>query len=307
MSDWWQRGYPGGPMVKTPGFPRPLYPPDASRYGKRPSTNGPDVEAYKRTVSRAGRWPWQPFDEAYSNAFAHGKAGGDVGDSGVAGVQRQGSPKLDDTGWLGEKTFNLLRSIRIPDPLPHAGEMAMDATAVNMIAEAWDLFGGHEPDTPTSGSIRQAALRRAISQIGVVESGDNLNPYGAWYGANGQPWCAMFVTWSYELGAQDIGKDSLAFVRGSRYAYVPYLLGDSNANRYGLAPTLDPIPGDCVCFNWDGGEFDHVGIFEGWLSGDGFSTVEGNTSTASDANGGQVMRRTRYVSGQGTQFVRVGE
>ena len=35
----------------------------------------PDVVAYKRTVSRAGRWPWQPFDDSYSNAFAHGTSG----------------------------------------------------------------------------------------------------------------------------------------------------------------------------------------------------------------------------------------
>jgi hypothetical protein len=100
------------------------------------------VEAYKRTVSRAGRWPWQEFDEAYSNGFAHGK-GGNVINSGVAGVQRQQG--ISDTGWIGEKTFNTLRSIRVPEGKAHAGEMAMDAAAANMIAEAWELFAGHEP------------------------------------------------------------------------------------------------------------------------------------------------------------------
>jgi hypothetical protein len=141
--EWWTKGYPGGPMVKVPGFPRPLYPPDSTKQGKRPSSDGPDVVAYKRTVSRAGRWPWGTFDDTYSNGFSHGKAGGNVGDSGVAGVQRQGG--LDDTGWIGEKTFNLLRSIRIPEGLPHAGEPAMDATAAKLVAEAWELYGGKEP------------------------------------------------------------------------------------------------------------------------------------------------------------------
>lgn len=152
--NWWERGYPGGPMVKLPGFPRPLYPPDAAQQGKQPSSNGPDVEAYKRTVSRAGRWPWQAFDGAYSNAFAHGKTGGaDPGDTGIAGVQRQ--QKLDPTGWVGEKTFNTLRSILIPDGLPHAGEPAMDATAVDLLEDAWRLFAGKEPELNGEDRVRE--------------------------------------------------------------------------------------------------------------------------------------------------------
>src|SRR6516164_5391704 len=120
MPAWYESAYKGGPMVKVQGFPRPLYAPDAKSHGKTPSSNGDDVIAYKRTVSRAGRWDWQPFDGAFSNAFSHGKSG-NVGDTGIAGVQRQ--QDIDATGWIGEKTFNTLRSIRVPEGLPHAGEM----------------------------------------------------------------------------------------------------------------------------------------------------------------------------------------
>src|SRR5215472_10396309 len=158
-------------MVAVKGFPRPLYPPDVK--GHTPSSDGPDVEAYKRTVSRAGRWPWQTFDRAYSNSFAHGKAGGDVGSSGVAGVQRQ--QDLDDTGWIGEKTFNTLRSIRVPEGKPHAGEMAMDATAQRLIDEAWDMFGGSEPPPPETQTLRVGALEQAIVEIGTKESPPNSN------------------------------------------------------------------------------------------------------------------------------------
>lgn len=306
MSDWWTHGYPGAPMVKVPGFPRPLYPPDAAHYGKQPSSDGPDVVAYKRTVSRAGRWPWQPFDDSYSSNFAHGKAGGNVGDSGIAGVQRQ--QDIDDTGWVGEKTFNTLRSIVIPDGLPHAGEMAMDATAAKLIAQAWEIFGGHEVP-PADNTVREAALERAIREIGTYESPPNTNnvKYCSWYGMTG-PWCAMFTTWSFELGAQDISKDSPAFVRGSRYAYVPYMLGDAQAHRYGLSIVIDPIPGDLVLYDWDyNGEYDHVGIFEGWQDAEWFTAIEGNTSPANDSNGGEVMRRSRSRYGQSTVFVRVAE
>ena len=137
MSGWWEQPYPGGPMVAVKGFPRPLYPPDDPAHPV--SDDGTDVTAYKRVVSRAGRWPWGSFDDSYSNAFAHGKPGGNVKDSGVAGIQRQGNI-TPDSGNVGKATFNLLRSIRIPAGLPHAGEPAMDATAVNLINQAYDRF-----------------------------------------------------------------------------------------------------------------------------------------------------------------------
>jgi hypothetical protein len=64
-------------------------------------------------VWRAGRWqgPASSFDRAFSNAFSHGR-GGNVGESGVAGVQRQQG--IEASGWVGEQTFNTLRSIRVP-------------------------------------------------------------------------------------------------------------------------------------------------------------------------------------------------
>lgn len=303
MSDWWEQPYAGGPMVSVAGFPRPLYPPDAAEHGKQPSVNGPDVEAYKRTVSRAGRWPWQAFSYEFSNGFSHGKSG-NVIDTGVAGVQRQ--QHLDATGWIGKKTFNTLRSIRIPVGLNHAGEPAMDAYAVSLINEAYELFAGHEPE-PEGSTLRQRALDRAIGEIGYVEGPNNDNKYGAWYGMNYQPYCAIGATWSYVNEG-----DSLSFVKGSRYSYVPYIVGDARANRYGLTTTDDPIPGDLVCYDWEGDTiYDHVGLFECWTDGTtGFNTVEFNTSSStsgSQSNGGGVYRRNRNRYSQGTVFVRVKE
>ena len=297
--EWWTRAYPGGPMVKLLGFPRPLYPPDAAQYGKKSSSDGPDVLAYKRTVSRAGRWPWGGFDDSYSNNFAHG-ASGNVKETGIAGVQRQ--QKIDDTGWLGRVTFDTLRSIVIPRGLPHAGEHAMDAEAVRLLNEAWLLFGGSEPDVET-GTLRQKALKVAASQLGVEESppNSNITKYTQWYGMTG-PWCAMFVSWCYETAG-----NSPSFRKGDAYAYVPYIVGDARNLRNGLQTTSDPIAGDLVCFDWERDTVhDHVGIFERWLPGAGeFQTIEGNTSYANQSNGGQVMRHVR--SRGGTVFVRVAE
>lgn len=93
-----------------------------------------DVTAYKRCVSRGGRWPWQAFDDTYSKNFANGKSGGNVGDSGVKGFQRQMG--LDDDGVIGEKTFEAMRTAMVPEGLPHAGEALFDQTALNMLKDA---------------------------------------------------------------------------------------------------------------------------------------------------------------------------
>jgi hypothetical protein len=310
MSEWWTEPYKGGPMVAVEGFPRPLYPPDASAHGKTPSVDGPDCDAYKRVVSRAGRWPSQPFDDSYSNGFAHGTSG-NVAETGVAGVQRQQHIMTAD----GSKaTFNSLRSIRVPLGLPNAGEMAMDAQAVALINKAWRKFGGHEPAPADSGTVRMAALKRARGQLGVKESppASNRQKYGEWYKMNGVPWCAIFVTWSYELGATDVRKEAPSFVRGTRYSYCPYVVADARAGKYGLRTTDDPIPGDLVVYDWEGpgggGVYDHIGIFENWITGAAtFEAIEGNTSLSNNSNGGEVMRRTRNASQQGTVFVRVAE
>ncbi len=307
-SNWWEHAYKGGPMVAVKGFPRPLYPPDANKHGKKPSVNGPDVKAYKRVVSRLGRWPWQEFDETFSNGFSHGKSG-NVGETGVAGVQRQ--QDIDDTGWIGKTTFNTLRSARVPQGKPNAGEMAMDATAVSLINQAWDKFGGHEPAPESKGTVRKAALDLAISQIGVKESPANSNKvkYTSWYGMVG-PWCAMFMTWCFETNKV---RESPSFVKGSRWAYVPYIVSDARAGRNGLTTVgADSVqPGDLVCYDWGwDGEYDHVGIFEKWAGSGTMSCIEGNTSPSSggsQSNGGQVCRRTRSTSSQATVFVRVKE
>lgn len=304
MTEWWEQPYKGGPMVAVPGFPRPLYPPDA--WGKTPSTDGPDVLAYKRTVSRAQRWqPWDPanWDDAFNNVFSHGRGTGNVGDSGIAGIQRQQG--LDATGFVGEKTFNTLRSIRVPAG-PNIGQMAMDANAQNLLAEAWAIFGGKEPvERPELMTTRQLALAGAVRWLDYKESpsGSNKTTFGSWYGMDYQPWCAMFVTYCYVVEAGG----SPAFARGSAYSYVPYLLDNAKMSRGGLWVTTDPIPGDLVCFDWGyDGVPDHIGIFESGSSSD-FIAIEGNTSTSDNSNGGQVMRRSRRSTDARISFVRVTE
>lgn len=264
--------------------------------------------AYKRTICRLGRWGvWDPasWDDGYWNDFAHGIANPKKRQtSGVSGVQWQ--QHIDATGWLGLNTFNALCYALVPnDPaFPHAGEQAMDGKAVDLINQAFDEFQGHD-EPPAGKTLRQRALDRAIDQIGYKESppSTNNNKYGVWYGMNYQPWCAMFVSWAFENEGNSPG-----FAQGQRYSYVPYIVADAQNRRNGLSITQDPMPGDLVCYDWSYDTvFDHIGVFEKWTSLTGFQAIEGNTSTSSNSNGGEVMRRSRNTSAQKTVFVRVQE
>jgi hypothetical protein len=143
-----------------------------------------------------------------------------------------------------------------------------------------------------STPIRQKALNQAKPHIGYKENppGSNRNKFGDWYGMDGVPWCAEFVTWCYE----QVG--SKAFARGHRYAYVPFVVADGRRGINYLAITHQPKPGDLVCFDWDNdGVADHIGMVLEMGTKGRFTTVEGNTAVGNDSNGGEVMQRDRNV------------
>ena len=60
--------------------------------------------------------------------------------------------------------------------------------------------------------IGAAVLDRAAqpmpTELGTLESPPNSNrtKYGAWYGFDGFPWCAMFVSWVYDKAGSPLGK-----------------------------------------------------------------------------------------------------
>jgi hypothetical protein len=141
---------------------------------------------------------------------------------------------------------------------------------------------------------RSAIVGTALSQVGTTERppGSNRTPYGAWYGLNGQPWCAVFVAWCFARLGHDLRAELTP-----EWAYTP--AGLAAGRRAGWAVRhQDARPGDIVFFNFPGGEaVDHVGIVESNVGGV-LRTIEGNTSPGpgtftSQANGGGVWRRWR--------------
>ena len=119
-------------------------------------------------------------------------------------------------------------------------------------------------------------LRLAKSQIGTKESPANSNrvKYNTWFygrevSGSAYPWCMAFVQWCYHQAG----------------VTLPF--------KECVIPLSKAQPGDVVIFDFPGGAAtDHTGIFEG-LSGAHVITIDGNTGTSNDANGGAVMRRSR--------------
>ena len=110
----------------------------------------------------------------------------------------------------------------------------------------------------------------------------------------GQPWCAAFVTWCFvKAFGQATAKKLLR--------HYPYVYCPTMASLFTLNP--NPKKGDIVIF-YRNGTFAHTGIVTG-VSGDYFTTIEGNTSGGSAiiANGGSVCRKSYYNSKlPGTKF-----
>lgn len=140
-------------------------------------------------------------------------------------------------------------------------------------------------------------LDLARSQIGVKEApaGSNKVKYNtAYYGreVSGSPynWCCVFQWWLFrEAGAPEL------FYGGEKMSSCTLL--HSWYKAQGQAVDKSELkPGDLVFFNFDGrkGVMNHIGLCERVEPGY-VTTIDGNTGTASEANGGAVMRRRREL------------
>jgi cell wall-associated NlpC family hydrolase len=137
----------------------------------------------------------------------------------------------------------------------------------------------------------------ARGELGVTEIPDNLTKYGKWYGLDGNPWCAMFVSWCFDQ-AGEIKKVAASGKKGfaSCDAGLKWF-----AKKGKLIPVGQAQPGDVVFFQFDDDiQPDHVGIVvKNNPLRKSLVCVEGNTSSGnagSQSNGGGVYRRVRSYS-----------
>jgi peptidoglycan hydrolase-like protein with peptidoglycan-binding domain len=140
---------------------------------------------------------------------------------------------------------------------------------------------------------RQSVLDIAEAENGICEAPINSNKtkYGEWYGLNGVPWCAIFISWVFDKAGYPLGHIDTS--RGFQYCPSAYNYWKSHN-----CLTESPQPADIVVFDWNGdGICDHTGIFVKWVEpGKTFQCWEGNTALGNDSNGGRVMLRTRHAA-----------
>lgn len=122
---------------------------------------------------------------------------------------------------------------------------------------------------------RGKLVNLAYSQVGIYEGKDakgnynNIQKYGAWYGNNGQPWCAMFVSWNWHHAG--LSHDLLLKYQG---CYT----GKEWCEKKGIfkyKKNYTPITGDIVFFLSNGAS--HTGIVA-YCDGTYIYTIEGNRS-----------------------------
>jgi putative peptidoglycan binding protein/CHAP domain-containing protein len=155
------------------------------------------------------------------------------------------------------------------------------------------------PNVRKASSIGRLALAVAIQEIGAKESpaNSNKNKFGKWFGVDGVAWCNIFVSYCFLNGAKYVicSDQTGGGVYAKGCTYVPTTEAWLKATGMWKGRT-EPLPGDIAIYNWDGGVPDHIGIVEEYLGGGQFHAIEGNTAVGNDSNGGQVMRRLRYMS-----------
>lgn len=137
----------------------------------------------------------------------------------------------------------------------------------------------------------EQVLDIARAELGTKESPRNSNnvKYNTWYYgravSGNYPWCMAFVQWClHRAGVTPVVRTAScgALMRAAKKA--------------GAWVTGDYRPGDVVIYDFPGGAAtDHTGIIERF-DGKTVTAIEGNTSTGSDSNGGEVMRRVRKIS-----------
>ena len=151
-------------------------------------------------------------------------------------------------------------------------------------------------------TAQEKVINVAKSQVGYLEKAScsklddktanagtaNYTKYGEWYGLNGQPWCAMCVSWCFDKA----GLAEIAPKYASCYAGVSWF---RNHGTFHGKEGYTPKPGDVIFFSSQtypsGGA--HTGIVTE-CDGSIVRTIEGNTSGGNTliANGGEVAEKS---------------
>ena len=127
-----------------------------------------------------------------------------------------------------------------------------------------------------TGNQRNDIVGFAKTQMGYAEGGNNNTYFGAWFGCNYNPWCAMFVSWAASkagVSASVVPRQATADRSWAKKQGVYY------KSRY-WGGSYTPKKGDLIYFSWSVRDWaDHIGMVTGTGKVDGTTyvyTIEGN-------------------------------
>lgn len=179
-------------------------------------------------------------------------------------------------GDFGQGTYNAVCAFQRDHGLEVDGIVGPNTWAaleINSLS-TWTSSVTGEPGIEKFINVAKEELKKGFKEI----NSNNITPYGEWYGMNGEPWCAMFVSWCADQAG-------ILNTIVPRYAYCPTGVNlYKEKNRYKLnSSDYNPKAGDVIMFQTNG-TIDHTGIvIEN--SNNVITTIEGNASDT-------VLRRT---------------
>lgn len=131
--------------------------------------------------------------------------------------------------------------------------------------------------------VKRAVIAEARSHLGYREKPGNVTLFGDWYGLQGQPWCAMFVSFV----AKKAGAASII----PRHAFTPAgAKWFKDRGRWHTKPKAGAL---AYFYNASLGRIAHVGIVEKVFPDGSFYSLEGNTNAAGSREGTMVRRQRR--------------
>jgi hypothetical protein len=143
-------------------------------------------------------------------------------------------------------------------------------------------------------AVAKTLLRLEIAEHGGSNKGEVVSKLLFIQGGHdGDPWCAAFYAFCYELGHD---------LAGTKRTYDPGLSTSQNVPRAKVANRLTPHPqgGDAVCFIGDayGTGYEHTAMFLRWVdeANGTYETIEGNVGNAVQKRQHTIKDRATFIS-----------
>lgn len=148
-----------------------------------------------------------------------------------------------------------------------------------------DAFLAADAEDSTLASV----IEIAVGEAGYIETKTNRTKYGKWFGMDGQPWCAQFVSWCFEKAGT--GLPQAQSTKGYASVRVGWLHAVRNKQL-----VWKPKAGDIFLIRTGTRGEGHTGIVVSIDDKTGvIHTIEGNTNASGSREGTTVRQRTRAI------------